>query len=304
VTAAAIGSLRCSAWARTVELDPGGTAGSYSGFLIIDQPLPWPRDVSEIEEISALSDLLSGSGLRVQAAVPGDDNGPRRVALYSSDRHGPFQQFAGREAHATDGADSLRHAVAGLLAGEGTPINARHEVLVCTHGRRDACCGSLGMELHSLLSSTSQPEGVRVARTSHTGGHRFAPTFIVLPEGTMWAFADLELVLQVLSREGDASVAANHYRGCAGLAGARLQAVEREVLRRTGWGLLSCPRTGSDSGDGGPVRLDIERPDGTLERWEASVVAGRTLPVPDCGRPIEEARKSETEWQVRELRRL
>ena len=296
----AVDSLRCSAWARTVDLNPGGTAGSYDGFLVIDLPLPWPRDVGEIPEVAGLSDLLDGSGLRVQAAVP-VEVGRRRVALYRREGRGLFRGFSGRVA---DVGGSLRESVRELLDGGGyLPAGYQRELLVCTHGRRDVCCGSMGTELHASLAASPLPAEVRLGRTSHTGGHRFAPTFVVLPEATVWAFADTELVQNVLNRLGDPSVAADHYRGCAGLAGPRVQVLEREVLRRVGWELLSCSRWGSEVGDG-IVRLDVEWPGGESESWEALVVQGRTLPVPDCGRPLEESKKSETEWEVRELRQV
>ncbi|HEX4862427.1 MAG TPA: sucrase ferredoxin [Acidimicrobiales bacterium] len=303
MTTAAVGSLRCSAWARTVELDPGGTAGSYAGFLVIDEPLPWPRDVAEIGEVAGIADLLGGSGLRVQARISSPD-APRRVALYRREDDARFRGFSGRSAEFSDDAGSLRETLSALLAGQGSPIVGGRELLVCTHGRRDVCCGALGTELHALLSTISLPSDVQLGRTSHTGGHRFAPTFVVLPEATLWAFADVELVDRVLSREGDASAAADHYRGSAGLPGPRVQVLEREVLRRMGWDLLSCARSGSDTGSDGRVRLEVETVHGQVEAWEATVVPGRELPVPDCGRPIEEARKTETEWEVRDLRRL
>ena len=54
----------------------------------------------------------------------------------------------------------------------------------------------------------------------------------------------------------------------------------------------------------GTVRLTVQPSEGPAETWEAAVGRGRTLPVPDCGRPIEEATKSETEWVVEDLRRV
>lgn len=300
MTLAAVGSLRCSAWARTVDLDPGGTAGSYEGFLVIDLPLPWPRDVSEIPEVADLSDLLAGSGLRMQASVPSDDGG-RRVALYR--RAETARRFSGFTCSITEVSDSVRSAVVELLGGGGEASRASsREVLVCTHGRRDVCCGSMGTDLHASLAASILPDDVRLARTSHTGGHRFAPTFVVLPEATVWAFADTELVMNVLQREGDPSSIADHYRGCAGLPGPQVQMLEREVYRRIGWELLSSSRWGMSEEGSDVVRLEVESPDGSMSAWEASVVPGRTMPVPDCGRPIDEAKKSETEWEVHGLR--
>jgi hypothetical protein len=155
------------------------------------------------------------------------------------------------------------------------------------------------------VESADLPEGVSRDRTSHTGGHRFAPTFVVLPEGTSWAYADLDLVERVLWRRGEAADVADRYRGCTGLSGPHVQAVEREVLRQVGWELLDMGRYGrvvSEGSDGG-VAVRFEVP-GLESAWEATVLAGRVLSVPDCMKPIGEAKKTETEWRVAEFRQL
>jgi hypothetical protein len=177
------------------------------------------------------------------------------------------------------------------------------DLLVCIHGMRDFCCGSLGAALAVSLTNEQLPEGVRLWRTSHTGGHRFAPNLIVLPEGTLWAYADETLAGRVLNRTGPVEEVVDHYRGCAGLPGPQVQAVEREVLRQVGWDLFDQHRTGEVTDDG-TVRLTAQAPGEPRRTWEAAVKPGRTLPVPDCGRPIEEARKSETEWLVEGLHQV
>lgn len=53
-------------------------------------------------------------------------------------------------------------------------------LLVCGNGRRDACCARTGGPLARLLS---QEHPGRVWESSHLGGHRFAPTALVLPTG-------------------------------------------------------------------------------------------------------------------------
>jgi hypothetical protein len=302
--------VRCSAWARDAGLDPIGSAGCYSGYLLVEVPLPWPRDVGEIPEVAGLGGLLSGRGIRVQALVPKDSR--RRVIIHSLPQDDPgggdgFHRFTRREAEV---AGDLESTVADLLgpgaganAGTDTGTGAARDLLVCTHGRRDICCGSLGTKLAASLAHGDLPAGVRLWRTSHTGGHRFAPTFVVLPEATCWAYADEELVDRILRRRGDAAEVADRYRGCAGLASPQLQALERDVLRRVGWPLLDSNRSGSVSADGS-ARLVVRTPDGNEEIWEGTVRAGREMPVPDCGRPIGEARKSETEWLVAGVGRL
>jgi hypothetical protein len=297
-------ALRCSAWARQEGLDPVGSAGSYDGYLLVEVPLPWPRDVGEIPAISAISDLVSRSRVRVQALVPKDNaSGDRRVIAYTSRRRAAGHRGFSRTEVSIAKDDDLRDAVSDLLAARAADDDDRRDLLVCTHGRRDACCGSLGIDLVASLTDPL-PSDVSVWRTSHTGGHRFAPTFIVLPEATLWAYADTDLVDSVLSRSGDVASVVGRYRGCSGLGSARVQALEREVLRVCGWGLLDLHRSGLELDDGVTVQLDVVGDDGVRDRWQAAVTPGRLMPVPACMRPIDAARKAEHEWTVRDLRQV
>ena len=52
--------------------------------------------------------------------------------------------------------------------------------LVCTHGKRDACCARLGPAIYRALDAEWDDE---VWQTSHIGGHRFAATMVCLPWG-------------------------------------------------------------------------------------------------------------------------
>ncbi|MDU0478772.1 sucrase ferredoxin [Staphylococcus chromogenes] len=54
-------------------------------------------------------------------------------------------------------------------------------LLVCTHGKRDQCCAIKGRPLAAYLAA--QFSDGTVWESSHTKGHRFAPSIIVLPWG-------------------------------------------------------------------------------------------------------------------------
>jgi hypothetical protein len=58
---------------------------------------------------------------------------------------------------------------------------APSDVLLCTHGSRERCCGRFGTQL--LTDVAPRWDGVRVRRTSHTGGHRDASTWYSFREG-------------------------------------------------------------------------------------------------------------------------
>ncbi|MDO5699596.1 MAG: sucrase ferredoxin [Dermatophilus congolensis] len=53
-------------------------------------------------------------------------------------------------------------------------------VLVCTNAKRDVCCALRGRPLVEALAAELPG---RVWECSHTGGHRFAPTGVLLPHG-------------------------------------------------------------------------------------------------------------------------
>jgi hypothetical protein len=300
--------LRCSSWTRANHVSPIGSAGSYRGYLLVELRMPWPADIAETRLVSSIDEVVNGSGLRVQAILDAKARRKRIVAYLNPSTQG-FSGFERREAEYGDDFVADVKALLGEqpdTGGATTDAKARDgqppvkDLLVCIHGMRDFCCGSLGAALAVSLTNGPLPEGVRLWRTSHTGGHRFAPNLIVLPEGTLWAFADETLAERVLNRAGSVEEVVDHYRGCAGLPGPQVQAVEREVLRQVGWDLFDQHRAGQVTEDG-TVRLTVQAPGQPLRTWEAEVRPGRTLPVPDCGRPIEEARKSETEWIVEGL---
>lgn len=305
------GSLRCAAVAREEGLAPLGTAGHQAGFLLVDWPLPWPKDIGEVEALAPVHAAAKARGVRVQAVVPARDT--HHVVLY---HRGPEPGFAGyrRVTRGTSPGGTVEAALV-LLENPGTDVvvgqpdpfqdsaGGGGDLLVCAHGRRDACCGRDGTLLAAELASDPAiaRAGYRVGRTSHTGGHRFAPTAILLPEGTMWAFLDANTAARILRREGAVRDVLPHYRGCTGLGSPGLQALERQAFAEVGWGWLDWARHGTDDGHG-RVSLHATGPDGTGVTWEG-VVASTPRPVPDCGKPLADARKEQPEPVVLGWRR-
>ncbi len=300
----------CAQWTREHQVDPIGTIGSYRAFLLVEWPLPWPRDVGEIPELQPLAGKLSHAHGRLQALVPDERaGGALRAALYRAD---PGAFVAYRRTEVVGPPHEIVSLASRLLDTVGSPDVADptdsadvpgQELLICTHGARDRCCGSLGTRLARAVADDVGPDGTtRVRRTSHTGGHRFAPTAILLPEGTAWGYLDDGILRRIVERSGAVADVLPHYRGCAGLASPRIQAVERAVLAEVGWDLFDCARQGSEEGDG-TVRLTMVQADGE-QVWAARVRTGRILPVPGCGTPIEVDGKTSEEYLVDALRRL
>jgi hypothetical protein len=297
--------LRCATWTRVQAVDPIGTAGSATAVLAVEWPQPWPARMEEVPELRRLLEETAGAGVQLQAVVP-DRSDPfaLRVMAYTPS---PGAGFEKTEATASRGdlvATALRLLRDPSPAPRSPLPDGVLDVQICAHGRRDRCCGSLGTRLATrLLAQDSTEHRIRIWRTSHTGGHRFAPTAIVLPQGTVWAYLNEDSLLNILHRSGDLEELLPHYRGYLRLGSPALQAIERAVLAEVGWPLFDMARWGEELG-GGHYRLHVETPSGGSSVWDGTVRTTRTLPVPVCGEPIEHAVKSQVELAVGELARV
>jgi hypothetical protein len=315
----------CSDWARRQHLDPVGTAGSFRGYLLVEHPLPWPSDISELPQVAALARLAAEAGLRAQAIFPtlspgGADDDHRHLICYRGSEPGWAAPLVRSELRVRP--EELTDAAAALVGGPAPLVTVppAHEaaaglvdVLICTHGRRDACCGAHGTELFASLvadvaarataaagaGAQGHGQALRVWRTSHTGGHRFAPTALVLPSATLWAWADVALLRSAAAMTGPVDDLFARYRGCAVLGSPRQQALERAVWREVGWDLLQGRRRVSDQGDE-LVRLEAQE----HGEWEAIVRPGRRVLQPECHGPLGQASKYGVEWVVEGLRQV
>ena len=63
------------------------------------------------------------------------------------------------------------------LRAVGDPV-----LLVCTNGRRDVCCATLGRD---VASHAAQAFPDRIWEASHLSGHRLAATTVLLPSGDL-----------------------------------------------------------------------------------------------------------------------
>ena len=298
--------LRCSPWTRAQGVDPIGSSGRFDELVLVEWPLPWPADVGEID---ALAGAVARPEARVMTVVPGAEaraDGLRRVV---------HRRRTGT--HALPGvdhrvpADDIPDLVAAILDDRERPLSAwpsvvgdaPDEVLVCGHGRRDPCCGRWGTLLHAEL--LARGADVRVSRCSHTGGHRFAPTAITLPDGRAWAYADVDLLESVVARRADVTTLSSHDRGSTALE-PWAQVVERALFAHHGWAWMDATVTDVSTsvaagGDAAVVELGWRLADGTRGQARGEVVVTRVLPVLVCGEPPEAAKKTSPELRLATL---
>ncbi len=119
-------------------------------------------------------------------------------------------------------------------------------VLVCAHGRRDACCARLGLPLFDALASHVAPE--RLWQSSHLGGHRFAPNVLVLPQGVQLGRIPVERAPEVVELLANDRIPLDLYRGRT-IYAPPVQAAEFAVRSFTGYDGLADLRLVSYEGD-------------------------------------------------------
>lgn len=98
---------------------------------------------------------------------------------------------------------------ADLVPSQMTP-HEQSLILVCTHGSRDRCCGKLGGFIYAKAHKKA-PE--QVWQASHLGGHRFAPTLLVLPQGMMYGRIKEDDIPALLSHPPQIPFSCDRLRG-------------------------------------------------------------------------------------------
>ncbi len=298
--------LRCSVWTAAQDVDPVGSAGRHDVIVLVETRGVWPADVGTLPGIAEA--MAADPDALVLSVVPAPERSVSGGVGVTVWRRASSSTLVGEDFLLSDDrwADDLPALVSGVSGQELPPTVERlgaapPEVLVCGHGKRDRCCGNFGVRL--ATSVDGRWPGVRVRRVSHLGGHRYAPTALTLPDGRLWAFLETDVLDRALTGTVDAADLARCHRGSSAFDPWQ-QAVESALWARFGRSWLDAEVLDAST---------EQRPDGTAEvhlRWagpggdgaaRAVVEVARTLPVPVCGAPIEDAVKTSREYRVRSL---
>lgn len=202
-----------------------GTAPVEQAYLILELSKPWPSKIKAQGALEAFRPLLKGGAAKdvKLLATPRIDWLPlcqRPWALLVRwSRGGALVQ----ELDATPTA--VQAALEKPAEGEPMPL-----YLVCTHGSRDRCCGTLGFPVYRSLLENSVRKTLQV---SHLGGHRYAPVVLALPEWRFFGHMDSESCLSMDRTLAEGSPYLTGYRGLGRLP-EEVQPVEAELWSRFG----------------------------------------------------------------------
>ncbi len=253
-------ALRCSALAEAIGEPLAGTAATARSWLCLEQSGPWGRDALSASHLDSgisreLAGLAAGTGVRIILI--------RRPGSHP-DRHRPVPRHV-YLAHTAPGNTWLEQTTITdpkvLLdldftrAGAGEPglLGGRVAgplLMVCTNGRRDVCCALRGRPVAAALAAV---HGEAVWECTHLGGHRFAPTAVLLPTGYAYGGLDVAAGARLLSR---ADVVTDGCRGRSTWPPAG-QVAELAVRARVG--------------DPDPDALDVVAVDEAVDGWLVEV---------------------------------
>ncbi len=255
----------CSALSRALDEPFAGSAATATAWLCLEQPGPWGRD--------ALTQSHLDTGLAGELATRAAGTGVRVVLIRRPGPHPDRHRPAPRRvylAHTAPGTSFLRAATLAdpkqLLDLDFTAAGAGSDgglgdapagplLLVCTNGRRDVCCAVAGRPVASGLADEF---GDAVWECTHIGGHRFAPTALLLPTGYTYGDVNVERGRALLTEPG---VITDRCRGRSTFAPAG-QAAELAVRD-----LIGCTD---------PDALRVSERD---SRWRVAHVDGRAWTV-------------------------
>lgn len=271
-------SPKCADFSASINIDPGGNAIAAGIVLVIETPLPWPKPIFAhpfLEGVAGVTETSCGMS-RILGAVPETPETVGRVhAWWRVEEHvhqAVLQVNSNADVHALLAElEQVTPAESRFVTQGPGPQRA---VLICTQGSHDICCGTLGTRLAEEAQTAL--DDVRVFRVSHTGGHRFSPTAMTLPDGRMWAYLDLAQLSGILTETIDVETVAPQCRGWWGAGRGAAQMAERAVFAEVGWSVNSLNRTVADLGNG---HFEVQAgPD----RWRVRVVPGRDIPTISC----------------------
>ncbi len=283
----------CSDRSRKAGEDIVGTATNNQTYVLIECPLPWNGD--------AFNSRWVPDNLRFFVKEAKQAKLPIKFQLIANDVSHKVNSTTLLIYHQEEGGGkgySLREFKLENIEQAAATIkkwlwrkNLKYEInatttrdiLVCTHGSHDKCCARYGNPFYFYAKDTISSLGldkVRIWKSSHFGGHRFAPTMIDLPQGRYYGNLNQESFKSVLTQTGDISCFKDIYRGW-GILPKSIQIVERELILRYGWDWFNYKAAGriveqSDDKSNVLAELTFEKPDGSVYTYQAQLVKDNT----------------------------
>ncbi|MGF1495010.1 MAG: sucrase ferredoxin [Microcoleaceae cyanobacterium] len=243
----------CSEACRQADEDIVGSATHYSTYVLIECPMPWAYDAFDSPKIPArLKSLIQAVKLaklsvRFLLITQNQRRNLDRLKLivYEQVQEKFSDGYRGFETEVEDLEQAAKVAEQHFFKAirvEDYPLqtlqpSTSRDILVCTHGSHDKCCAKYGNPFYNQatdMANELKMSEVRVWKSSHFGGHRFAPTAIHFPDGRYYGLLDATSFQSILTQTGEMQHLQRVYRGWSILP-IEVQVLERKLMRHHGW---------------------------------------------------------------------
>ena len=163
---------------------------------------------------------------------------------------------------------------------EGFEHHLRDEplYLICTNGKRDRCCASFGMPVFRRFAELAPEDAWQ---TTHLGGHRFAATLQVFPDGVCYGRVTPDEVEEIIAAQKAQRIVARRLRGRTAFP-AEAQAAEYFLRRETGLDRLGDLRFEGLSREEETATVRFATPGGERRVAVAPDAPALTIPT-SCG---------------------
>jgi hypothetical protein len=279
----------CADNSRQLQEDIIGSATNYQTYILVECPTPWVYEAFNSkwvpDNLRSLVEEVKRARLPIRFLLIANDQShtvEETTLLIYQQQEGLSKGYKKQEFKLPN-IEQVAGVVSKWLAG----INADYEIessitrdiLICTHGGHDQCCARYGNPFYFHSQNTISDldlKHIRIWRSSHFGGHRFAPTSIDFPQGRYYGLLDQDSFKSILTHSGDIQCFHKIYRGW-GILPTPLQILEKELIVRLGWDWFNYQVSGKiieQSLDNNTIlgELSFEQPSGTLYTYQAKLI--------------------------------
>lgn len=232
--------MSCSELSSAVGETGAGTAPQATAWIAIEQPGPWGRTALTESRLDAkVGALLAERSAATSTKVVLTRHPDRPERTFDPESRRAWIAFPDsgllRTGFLPDPAEALEWDLAALAMGDVPDFGESTDdltVLACTNGSRDTCCAVRGRALVDALRTNDQTPAW-LWESSHLGGHRFAPTALVLNTGYVHGRLEPDDLARVARVAREGRIDLDSARGRTSLE-PRLQVADLAVRRATG----------------------------------------------------------------------
>ncbi len=279
----------CSEHSRQAGEDIIGSASNYQIYILVECPQPWASDAFNSrwvpENLQILIKEVKRSKIPINFLLIANNLSHKvdqTTLLIYKIKDGLGDGYYKQEfklANIEQVAPVVRQWLLHGIPECEVETSPTRDLLVCTHGSHDHCCARYGNPFFFHATATISHldlENIRIWKSSHFGGHRFAPTLIDLPSGRYYGNLEQETFRQILTRSGDIKCLNKVYRGW-GILPPSIQVLEREFILHYGWDWFNYKvvgRTIEQSLDKNTIQAELtfQKPDGSLHTYQGKMI--------------------------------